>query len=97
MLGTPTMRDPIETDATKTTINVMVKELAPLSDIAKEPQDPPRMPITYTMRQWLETNAPPPPLTPTTPTETTIATETEPAQQMDGAKDSPDDLHQHPT
>jgi hypothetical protein len=52
MLGTPSMRDPRETNApTETTINVMVKELAPLSDIAKEPQDPPRMPITYTMRQ----------------------------------------------
>jgi hypothetical protein len=31
------------------------------------------------------------------PTETTIATEKEPAQQKDGAKEPPDDLHQHPT
>ena len=54
------------------------------------------MPTTITTRRLLETNALNPDLIPTTPTETTTATETELAQHTDGAKENPDDHHPIP-
>ena len=90
--GTPTMRDQRETDA-RTSTTVTVGEAALLMDGAKEPPGPPRTPNTTTTRPSLEINALPPLLMPTTPTETTTVTETEPAHHTDGAKENPDDLH----
>jgi hypothetical protein len=93
-LGTPSMRDQLEIDALTSAI-VMDEEAALLTDGAQVPPDLPRMPTTTTTRPSLETNALPPQLMPTTPTETTTATETEPAQHTDGAKEDPDDRHPH--
>jgi hypothetical protein len=73
--------------------NATVREPAQLLDGAKEPQDPPKMPATTTMRQSPETNALALLQRPTTPTETTTVTETEPAQETGGAKEPPDDHH----
>lgn len=92
MPGTPSTRDPPETDAPMLT-NVTDREPAQAMDGVKEHPDQPRTPTTTTMRPLLETNAPLPHPTPTMPTETTIATEAEPAQPMDGVKEPPDDLH----
>ena len=62
-------------------------------DGAKELPGQPRTVITFTMRPWLETNAPAPLQIILTPTETTSATEAEPAQKAGGAKVPPDDLN----
>ena len=91
-LGTPSTRDQLETDVPTSTI-VTEGEAARYTDGAQASPDPPRTPITDTTRPSLEINALPPLLMPTTPTETTTVTETEPAHHTDGAKENPDDLH----
>ena len=95
MLGTPSTRDQLETNALMPT-NATDRKPAQLLDGAKEPQDPPRTPITDTTRPSLETNALQNNLIPITPTETTTVTEKEPAQYTDGAKENPDDHHPIP-
>ncbi len=92
MLGILSIRAQLQTDAL-ILINVMGKELAHLMDGAKEHQDHQRMRTTYIMRVWLETNAHQTHRIVTLLTETTTVTETEPAQEADGAKEHPDDLH----
>ena len=96
MLGILSTRDQVETDALAQP-HATDREPAPPTDGAKEPQDHQREPAITTMRPSLETGAPHPHLTHsmanTTPTEIISATETEPAQCMDGAKENQDDLH----
>ena len=92
MLGSPSTRDQLETDALMPN-NATDREPAQVLDGVKVPPDPPRAQATTTTRLSLETNAPPPHLMPTTPTETTTVTEPEPAQLLAGVKEPLDDHH----
>jgi hypothetical protein len=95
LLGTPSTRYKLEADAL-TPANVTVREPAQLLEGAQVPPKTARLPATITTRLLLVTDALLIQLKPTSPTETTTVTETEPAQYTDGAKENPDDHHPIP-
>jgi hypothetical protein len=97
MLGTPSTRYKLEADAL-VPANATDREPAQLLYGAKVPPETARLLATNTMRRLLETDALIIQLKPTSPTEITTVTETEPAQYKytDGAKENPDDHHPIP-
>ena len=76
--------------------NATAREPAQLLEGAKVPPETARLPATITTRRLLETDALHIQLKPTSPTEITTVTETEPAQYTDGAKENLDDHHPIP-
>ena len=93
--GTHSTRRKLEADA-RTLTNVTVREPVQLLEGAKVPPETARLPATTTTRRLLETDALHIQLKPTSLTEITTVTETEPAQYTVGAKENPDDHHPIP-